>query len=58
MPSLPLYLPIYNYGIDNQVQGVTMGPIFSPFDRFNTISSWYMLARTALDVQETPTTVP
>jgi peptide/nickel transport system substrate-binding protein len=45
MPALPLYFPVYSYGVDQQVQGVSMGPLFDPSDRFNTITSWYLLAK-------------
>jgi len=58
MPALPLYHPIYSFGIDVQIQGVTMGPIFSTSDRFNNISSWFLLARQAIENQETPTIEP
>lgn len=55
MPSLPLYHPIYNYGVDQQVQGVTVGPMFAPFDRFNTLPSWFLIAKQTLEeATETP----
>jgi peptide/nickel transport system substrate-binding protein len=44
LPALPLFYPVYTYGVDSQVQGVTMGPLFDPSDRFATISSWYLLS--------------
>jgi len=31
-----------------------MGPIIEPSDRFNTIQSWYITAKSAVEVQETP----
>ena len=58
MPALPLCHPIYNFGIDNSVQGVTMGPVYAMSDRFNNISSWFLLARQALENLETPTVEP
>ncbi len=36
LPSLPLFYPIYNYAVDEQVQGVTMGPLYDPSDRLVT----------------------
>lgn len=55
MPALPLLHPIYSYGVDSQVQGVTMGPVFSLQDRFNTISSWFLEARASFEESATPT---
>jgi peptide/nickel transport system substrate-binding protein len=47
MPALPLFYPIYSYAVDQQVQGVSMGPLYDLSDRFNTISSWYLVAQSA-----------
>lgn len=54
IPALPLFFPVYSYAVDNQVRGVSMGPIIEPSDRFNTIKSWYITAKSAVEVQETP----
>jgi peptide/nickel transport system substrate-binding protein len=54
MPSLPLFYPVYNYGIRNTVYGVTVGPIYDPSDRLKDIATWYILSgRTTLEI--TPT---
>jgi peptide/nickel transport system substrate-binding protein len=45
VPALLLFYPIYSYAVDTQVQGVTIGPISDPSDRFNHITSWHLLAR-------------
>ncbi len=58
MPALPLFNPVYSYGVDEHVQGVQMGPVFTMQDRFNTISDWFLLARRTLETSETPTPVP
>lgn len=58
MPALPLYHPVFTYGVDSQVQGVTMGPVYALFDRFNTISSWFIQARQAVEPRETETPLP
>jgi len=55
MPALPIFHPIYSYGIDAQVQGVSMGPVFSMPDRFNNISLWFLLARQSLEASNTLT---
>jgi peptide/nickel transport system substrate-binding protein len=57
-PSLMLYYLVYNYGIDPQVQGVTVGPLFDPSDRHNTITNWHLLARRGLNLQATETSEP
>lgn len=45
LPALPLYYPVYNYGIDRQVQGVRVGPLIDPSDRFATVTEWFLRAR-------------
>lgn len=45
LPSLPLYYPVYNYAIDAQYQGVTLGPLFDPSERFGSILDWHLIAR-------------
>ena len=48
LPALPLYVPVYSYGVDAQVQGVQIGPLYEPSDRLNTFTRWYLLTRRAL----------
>jgi peptide/nickel transport system substrate-binding protein len=54
IPSLPLFFPVYTYAVDQQVKGVSMGPIIEPSDRFKTIQSWYITAKSAVEALETP----
>jgi peptide/nickel transport system substrate-binding protein len=55
LPALPLYVPVYSYAVDSQVQGVQVGPLYEPSDRLNTFTSWYLLTRRALgSATETP----
>ena len=58
VPSILLYYPIYNYGIDAQIQGVTVGPLFNPSDRFNTVVDWYLVARRGVSPEIEETTQP
>jgi peptide/nickel transport system substrate-binding protein len=58
LPSLPLYVPVYSYGVDSQVQGVQVGPLYEPSERLNTFASWYLLTRRALEPEATPTISP
>ncbi len=57
LPALPLYIPVYSYGVDTQVQGVQISPLYDPSDRFADFTSWYLLTRRALEqpVITTPT---
>lgn len=54
MPALPLYYPVYTYAVDQQVQGVRMGPLFDLSDRFATLTAWYLLAKPAGEATPTP----
>lgn len=52
MPSLPLYYPVYSYGVDVQVQGVQVAPVlYDVSDRFALINEWYLVTRRALEEQ-------
>ena len=56
LPALPLFSPVYTYGVDKEVQGVTVGPLFDTADRFATIAAWFLVAKRASG--ETPTLTP
>ena len=58
MPSLPLYYPVYSYGVDNQVQGVQVAPMYDTSDRLALISEWYLVTRRALEQTPVPTVAP
>lgn len=49
LPALPLYVPVYSYGVSTQVQGVQIGPLYEPSDRLNTFTRWYLITRRALE---------
>jgi peptide/nickel transport system substrate-binding protein len=53
LPALPLFYPVYVYGLDAEVQGVSMGPLFDSSDRFSLINSWYLVARRGDSAVET-----
>lgn len=58
LPALPLYYPVYNYGVSEQILGVTMGPLFDTSDRLATITTWYLTTSRNLkttESAETPT---
>lgn len=55
LPALPLYYPVYNYAVDAQIQGVTMGPLFDTSGRFASITRWFISARRGQETTQTPT---
>jgi peptide/nickel transport system substrate-binding protein len=62
LPSLPLFYPVYTYGVSSDINGISFGPIFEPADRFNNVQDWYILSgrETNVDdaVAETPAVTP
>jgi len=58
LPALPLYYPVYNYGVSRLVQGVRLGPLFDTADRFATILDWHLVTARAQPTQpvSSPTT--
>lgn len=49
VPSIPLYYPVYSYGVDVQVQGVQVAPLYDVSDRLALINEWYLVTRRALE---------
>jgi len=58
LPALPLFYPIYNYGIDQRVNGVTIGSLYQPSDRFADVIKWFLLAERSLEASPTDTPSP
>ncbi len=54
LPSLPLYVPVYTYGVNDTVYGLQMPPLFDQSDRFLLISQWYLVTRRSLESTLTP----
>ncbi len=55
LPSLPLYYPVYSFGVDAQTLGVQMPPLYDTSDRVATLPQWYLVTRRSL---EEPTSAP
>jgi len=55
MPSLPLYYPVYSYGVDSQVRGVQVAPLYDVSDRLAFITDWYLVTRRTLEQTPRPT---
>jgi len=58
MPALPLFYPVYSYAVDNQVQGVRVGSLFDPSDRFANVTSWFLVTSRAQAAETSPTVTP
>jgi len=58
LPALPLYYPVYTYAIDRQVQGVQLGSILDPSDRFAAVNEWYLVAKRTAEETSTPAANP
>jgi peptide/nickel transport system substrate-binding protein len=54
VPALLLYYHTYTYGIADQVQQVTIGPLTTPSDRFATISDWFLVWREVVIRKSSP----
>jgi peptide/nickel transport system substrate-binding protein len=56
MPSLPLFYPTYTYAVTVDINGISLGPIFEPGDRFHNVNEWFILTGrdAAPDQTETP----
>ena len=55
LPALPLYFPVYTYGVSNTVLNAQMPPLFDTSDRFLTIADWYLVTRSSLQQKVNPT---
>jgi peptide/nickel transport system substrate-binding protein len=53
LPSLPLLYSTYTYAVSVDINGVTLGPIFQPSDRFNNAHTWFILTGRDADVAPT-----
>lgn len=58
LPSLPLYYPVYSFGVDAQVLGVQVAPLSDISDRFSLIADWYLVTRRALETTPEATAIP
>lgn len=58
LPALPLFVPVYSYGVDVQVQGVQVAPLHDSADRLATFTQWFLLTRRALQEEVTATSSP
>ena len=45
VPSILLFYPVYNYFVDKEVRGISLGVLFEPASRFANIHQWYGTAK-------------
>ncbi len=45
LPALPLYYPVYTYGVSSRVNNVQIGSINDPSERFRSFAEWYIDSR-------------
>jgi len=53
MPSLPLFYSTYTYAISSDINGIVLGPIFEPGDRFQNVQEWFILTGRDLNTAAT-----
>lgn len=58
IPSLPLYYPVYSYGVDVQVRGAQVAPLYDTSDRLAFIADWFLVTRRSLEQTPVPTIGP
>lgn len=58
LPALPLFYPMYTFGVDAEVKGVRIGPFFDTPDRYETITDWYLYSERSVLPQAEPTLAP
>jgi peptide/nickel transport system substrate-binding protein len=56
-PAVLLYYPVYSYGVNAEVQGVQIPPLYDPSDRLSNLPEWYLITRRTLE-KVTPTAAP
>jgi len=58
LPALPLYYPVYSFGVDAQVLGVQTAPLYDISDRLSLVSDWYLVTRRSLETTPEVTESP
>jgi peptide/nickel transport system substrate-binding protein len=49
LPAIPLFYPVYNYAVGEQVQGLSLGAIYAPSDRLINLPTWFLVAGQSQD---------
>jgi peptide/nickel transport system substrate-binding protein len=54
LPALPLFYPVYSFGVDAKVQGVQLPPLFDYSDRYANVAEWFLITRRAIEQTSQP----
>ena len=57
VPALPLFYPVYTYGVSDRVNNVQIGSLNSPAERFASFPGWYIDSR-RVPVNQVPPDAP
>jgi peptide/nickel transport system substrate-binding protein len=47
VPSILLFYPLYHYYVRDDVKGISMGVLFEPSSRFDSVQQWYIKTKRA-----------
>ena len=53
LPSVPLFYSTFTYAVSSDINGIVLGPIFAPGDRFNNVYEWFILTGRDADAELT-----
>ncbi len=53
VPAIPLFHPVYIYGIDQRIKDAQVGPLLEPSHRFTGIHRWYTVTQRVIVQQPT-----
>lgn len=56
-PALLLFYPVYSYGVDTRVQGISVAPMVASSDRFRNVAQWFLKTKRVMSSME-PAAVP
>lgn len=49
IPAIPLYYPVFSFGINSALQNAQIPPLYDTSDRYLTIADWYLVTRRSLN---------
>lgn len=58
LPSIPLFYPVYNFAISDQVRNVSVGPLFDTSDRLITVKNWFLTGPKPENIPTVETVAP
>ena len=58
LPALPLYYPVFSFGVDSQVSGIQISYLSAIRDRFGDINNWYLVTKRSLENVQSGTDQP